>query len=91
MHKIYLNINMKLFITNREEFSDNFPETPKSKYIKKGSEIHKNAFGELSKQVANNRIPIVLITDYDDDGLVLFDFIKRIDEIYFYEYTGTAK
>jgi hypothetical protein len=82
---------MKLFITNREKFSDEFPEIPKNKFSKKGSQIHKEAFSVLSIEIANNHIPIVLITDYDGDGLVLFDFKKKVEDVYFYEFTGTAK
>lgn len=82
---------MKLFITNRDAFLQAFPEIPKNKFCKKGSQIHKEAFSVLSVEVANNHIPIVLITDYDGDGLVLFDFQKVIDDVYFYVFKGTAK
>lgn len=82
---------MKLFISNKADFDAQFPENPLNNRCKKGSEIHKSAYAVLSIEIASNHIPIVLITDYDGDGLVLFNFQKKIDEVYFYEYTGTAK
>lgn len=82
---------MKLFITNRDNLMSEFPENPERKNTKKGSQIHKDAFSILSIEIANNHIPIILMTDYDGDGLVLFEFQKKIDEVYFYEFTGIAK
>ena len=75
---------MKLFITNKESFSLEFQD--------EAPIVHKKAFTVLSVQIANNHIPIVLMCEYDDnDNLALFKFQKVLDDVYFYEFTGTAQ
>ena len=82
---------MKLFITNKEKFESDFPEYHQEQILP-GSKIHKKAYHELFNAVTENSIPIVLMTDYDFcGGTILFDFQKRVNDVYFYEYTGTAK
>ena len=81
---------MKLFITNRDKFLEDFPK--ENNYLKTGAVIHKEAFSILSAKIADNNIPIVLMTNYDDnDGVVCFDFKKKIENVYFYEYVGVAE
>jgi hypothetical protein len=69
---------MKLFISNRDRFNSENPA--------EGSNIHKAAFSILSIEITKNNIPITLMTRD-----VVFEFQKRIDDVYFYEYLGTIQ
>jgi len=73
---------MKLFITNKVEFEDQFPDT--------SGEIHKKAFNILRESVSENNIPIILLADYSDLNCALFNFKRILDDVYFYEFTGSA-
>jgi hypothetical protein len=87
---------MKLFITNKDDFQKNFDD--ESKFINSNrdpltsSQIHKKAFTVLSKSIdVEHSIPLLITTRYDNgDGLAIFNFVTKKDDIFYYEYTGTA-
>lgn len=77
---------MKLFIINKPYFENTFENIELTK------EIHKRAFNELKSSIdLNNSIPLILTPNYDDEGICLFDFINKKSDVYFYEFTTTAK
>jgi len=77
---------MKLFITNKKEFEEMFTNPIQSR------EIHIKAFNELKNSLdCHYSIPLVLTPSYDDEGVVLLNFINRKEDVYFYEYTTIAK
>ncbi len=86
---------MKLFITNqrdfKEQFDDEFLQNSVRKYFT-SSEIHKKTFSVLFESVnKNNSIPIIITTEYGEgEGVAIFIFQNKKDEVYFYEYSGTA-
>lgn len=86
---------MKLFITSQKEFKEMFDQ----EYLRNStrnyltsSEIHKKAFAILSESInVNQSIPLCISTNYDDgEGVVIFVFQNKKDDVYFYEYSGTA-
>jgi len=77
---------MKLFITNKPYFEYTFENTEITKAV------HKKAFNELKNSIdVNNSIPLMLTPSYDDEGICLFYFVTKKEEIYFYEFGTTAK
>jgi hypothetical protein len=77
---------MKLFITNKKYFESIFCNNQTTK------KVHINAFNELKQSIdVSNSIPLMLTPNYDDEGICLFDFINKKDDIYFYEFINTAK
>lgn len=81
---------MKLFITNKKDFDNVFNDEINNRY-KTSKEIHQEAFNILKKSLdINNSIPLLLMPSYKDDGVVLFDFVTKKEDVYFYEYNGTA-
>lgn len=88
---------MKLFITNKSEFENQFdnPDRFENTYRKPLSsyEIHKKAFSMLSLSMdIHDSIPILLTPPYDySDGIVVFEFVTKRGDIYYYEYQTTAK
>lgn len=66
---------MKLFITNKTVLDTS---------AKKTNEAHKNAFSQLSKSIADGKIPIEIITKD-----CIFKFISVRSDVYFYEFLGT--
>jgi hypothetical protein len=86
---------MKLFITNQKDFKKQFDrencENSSRNYLT-SSEIHKKAFAILFESVNKDyNIPIGITTNYDDgEGIVIFIFKNKKDDVYFYEYSGTA-
>jgi len=86
---------MKLFISNQREFKEFFQN--ENSFLKKDSEIHKNAYSKLFNSVGDGFIPITIIisceeTDSDKpDRVALFEFKKVIDGIYFYEFQGVVE
>lgn len=77
---------MKLFITNKKEFEDNFNDLALTK------KMHIEAFNELKLSIDSNYcIPLCLTPSYDNDGCAILDFINKKDDIYFYQFTTTAK
>jgi hypothetical protein len=86
---------MKLFITNQKGFKESFDREElrnSTRNYLTSSEIHKKAFATLFESVNNDsNIPIVITTSYDDgDGCAIFIFNNRKNDVYFYEYSGTA-
>lgn len=81
---------MKLFITNKKEFEDTFDGIDSRSYSTKI--IHQQAYNTLFRSVnINNSIPLVITSNYDEEGVAIFDFHNYKDDVYFYNYTGTAK
>lgn len=81
---------MKLFITNKSELDEQFPDNGNSRY-RTAKEIHQEAYRQLNLAVnTKGVIPLCLTPSYGDTGMVLLDFINKKDEIYFYEFTSTA-
>lgn len=88
---------MKLFITNQREFKEQFDSDLDTLYNLRrncltSSEIHKRAFSILKKSIdIDYCIPIGITTNYDDgEGVVVFIFINKKDDVYYYEFSGTA-
>lgn len=88
---------MKLFITNKDDFTKKFDELSLLKNNNYGyytsNEIHKKAFTELSISIdVQNSIPLVLTPPYSEfgDGIVLLDFQTKKGDIYYYEFSSTA-
>lgn len=87
---------MKLFITNKSEFEIDFdaPERFQNSQRKPltSQEIHKKAFAILSKSIdVDYSIPIGITPNYDSgEGIAILVFKTKRDDIYYYEYTGTA-
>lgn len=80
---------MKLFITNKKELDQLFPENTDCKSSK---EIHQEAYKELSNSLnINSTIPLCLTPSYDQDGICLLDFVNKKEDIYFYTFISTAK
>ncbi len=81
---------MKLFITNKQEFENAFNSLDSNSY---GSQIiHSNAYNQLLLSIdVKNCIPLILTPSYDDDGIAIFDFVTKKNEIYYYSFNGTAK
>jgi hypothetical protein len=81
---------MKLFITNKKELDERFPDDGNKRY-KTSKEIHQEAFRELELSIkAHGTIPLVLTPEYKDWGCVLLDFVNKKGSVYFYEFTTTA-
>lgn len=87
---------MKLFITNKVEFENQFDDENRFNSTRgcfSSREIHKLAFTNLSKSIdINNAIPVLLTSLYDEvgEGMCLFTFETKKGDIYYYNYTGTA-
>ena len=88
---------MKLFITNKDDFTEFFDDEDRLTNSQNGDytsrEIHKKAFTELSISIdVKNSIPLVLTPPYSEfgDGIVLLDFQTKKGDIYYYEYSTTA-
>ena len=86
---------MKLFITNQKEFKEMFDSEDlrnSTRNYLTSSQIHKKAFAILYEAVNKDRnIPIGITLNYSDgEGIVIFIFQNKKDDIYFYEYSGTA-
>lgn len=79
---------MKLFITNKKFFEQEFEDTGNSSYLN-SNQIHILAYNQLKKSLAEGNIPLSLTPNYKEDGFALLDFVSRKDDIYFYEYTTT--
>lgn len=78
---------MKLFFINKKYFEELFDND-----FDLTRRIHIEAFNELKQSISiNNSIPLVLTPSYDSDGVCLFDFVNKRGDIYFYQFTTTAK
>ena len=78
---------MKLFITNKQEFESQFDFDPSL-----SRKVHIGAFNELRLSIASsNSIPLMLTPNYDHEGIVLFDFVSKKGDLYFYQFNCTAK
>lgn len=83
---------MKLFISNQQEFKEEFNDN--NSYRKKSSDIHKAAFNVLFQHVSNNSIPITIIVECEEiesdkpNLSAIFDFEKVMNDIYFYKFSG---
>lgn len=81
---------MKLFIINKQEFEETFDCLDSKTYSSKL--IHSDAYSQLMKSIEiNHSIPLLLSPAYDEQGLALFNFLSKKGDIYFYQFTGTAK
>lgn len=97
---LFLNLikfTMKLFVTNQKEFIENFNQNFDENYKSKRNpltshQIHKIAFSILKKSVdIDGNIPIAITPHYDDgEGVAIFIFKNKKDDVFYYEYTGTA-
>lgn len=84
---------MKLFITNKNYFEQSFKSDVNSnREPLSSSEIHRKLFTQLSKQIdIDNSIPLCLFERYDNgEGLAIFDFVTKKEDIYYYQYSTTA-
>ena len=73
---------MKLFITNKSEFEEDFSNS---------KQIHQKAFNQLKKSVdVSQSIPLYLCPEYRGGANVLFDFLTRKEDTYYYEYSTTV-
>lgn len=72
---------MKLFITNRNEFERDFPNS---------KEIHRQAFQDLQGALAGGNIPTILLPMYRPEGNVILDFVNKNQDIYYYTYTSVV-
>ncbi len=80
---------MKLFITNKRELDNQFPDDGNSRY-QSAKAIHQEAFRELELSInTNNSIPLCLMPSYKEDGIVLLDFLNKKGDVYFYEFSTT--
>ena len=82
---------MKLFFTNREKFENEFTDNQLMLGAKSSYEIHKAAYTLISTSIAENHIHITLLVPYSEEGDFIFEFVKVISDVYFYEYIGTVK
>jgi hypothetical protein len=81
---------MKLFITNKKQLDNLFPEDGNNSY-QTAKQIHQEAYRELELSInTNNSIPLCLTPSYKDDGIVLLDFLNKKGDVYFYEFSTTA-
>ncbi len=81
---------MKLFITNKQEFENQFDDF--SIGILRTNEIHSKAYHQLLLSIdIDNCIPLTLTPNYDHEGIVIFDFVTKKNEVYYYSFNGTAK
>jgi hypothetical protein len=75
---------MKLFILNKKEFEDTFENNEIT------NKVHKRAFKELETQInSESSIPLFLMPYYSDEGMVLFEFYNKKDDVYFYKFNST--
>ena len=87
---------MKVFITNKKYFEASFDEPSIFENTKRepltSYQIHKNLFKKVSNQITiDNSIPLCVLTQYDNgDGLAIFDFITKKEDIYYYQYSTTV-
>lgn len=69
---------MKLFIINKLQFEKDVNNIEYSKAV------HKSAFNQLSSNLAKGYIPLSIRPISND---LFFNFVKKEDDIYFYEYS----
>ena len=87
---------MKVFITNKKFFEESFDDPSRFENTKRepltSSKIHKNLFKKVSNQITiENSIPLCVLTEYDNgEGLAIFDFITKKEEVYYYQYSTTV-
>lgn len=85
---------MKLFITNKKDFENQFDNgfDSSNREPLTSSQIHKEIFNKLNNDLTvKNSIPLLITNRYDNgEGVAVFDFITKKDEIYYYQYSGTA-
>lgn len=74
---------MKLFITNKDEFED---WNINSKYY------HVQAYNFLKKKIEVEQvIPLNIYIDVPNhESIVMFQFVNKKDDVYFFEFLGTA-
>ena len=79
---------MKLFITNKKDFEKAFLKDLGNNTLPESYEVHQIAFKELMTNVADNSIPITInvVTEYEQ--LIMFEFVKLMDTVYCYKFTG---
>lgn len=81
---------MKLFITNKQEFENVFDDFNSKSFSTKV--IHSSAYHQLLKSIdIDNCIPLMLTPSYDQEGVVILDFMTKKNDIYYYTFNGTAK
>ena len=84
---------MKLFITNKNYFEKTFKIDENSNREPLSShQIHKKLFAQLSKEIdIKNSIPLCLFEHYDNgEGIAIFDFVTKKEDIYYYQFSTTA-
>lgn len=87
---------MKLFITNQRDFINQFDEDARlqrgNRNELSSSQIHKKAFSILKKSLdIYGNIPVSITTNYDDgEGVAIFIFVNKNNDIFYYEFSGTA-
>ena len=82
---------MKLFITNKEEFTNYFDD-PNNTYYLDSKTVHRDAFNQLYKAInIDNVIPLLLSVIINDDGdVALLDFHTFQNGVYFYTFSGST-
>jgi hypothetical protein len=75
---------MKLFITNKNYFEESLEGL--------SPQIHKRAFNQLRDAIEGFNIPLFLmpINSIGHESVSIFQFVKVVGDVYFYEFTGTA-
>lgn len=87
---------MKVFITNKSYFEESFDDHERFENTKRepltSSQIHKNLFKKINNQITiDNSIPLCVLTEYDNgEGLAIFDFVTKKEDIYYYQYSTTV-
>jgi hypothetical protein len=83
---------MKLFITNKDEFEDTFNSETNYR-LKTTSEIHKELFNIVQQNFnVENKIDIYTTFSYkkyDAEGEIIFEFIGKNKEMFFFQFNGT--
>lgn len=74
---------MKLFVTNKHRVEEIFG-------LELSNTIHKRAYTMLSVALADNNIPMMLLPEYKDGGLAIFDFKFFKGDVFFYEFATSV-
>lgn len=89
---------MKLFITNKKDFDQNFDKNQCHCNGNCGSgcltsnQIHVLIYNQLSENInLQNSIPILIMQSITNgESVAMFNFVTKKENVYFYEFIGTA-
>lgn len=83
---------MKLFITNKSEFESDF-KTESCAILKTTYMLHKELFNIIQQNlIIDNKIDIFTYLPYkknEYEGDVIFEFLGKNKDIFFFKYNGT--